>query len=138
MGTLQKLKAYFGMVPADEYDGYDLDDLDEYDDRADYGRGYRRPEYLADEDDYDPYTDQAAGGCVGRRDDALRGRALRRGRPCRLPAPARSRGRVRLVNGGPGAGRAGHGAPPRAGAGRCPCRSRRPSRARGATRWGGS
>lgn len=29
MGTLQKLKAYFGMVPADEYDGYDLDDLDD-------------------------------------------------------------------------------------------------------------
>lgn len=59
MGTLQKLKAYFGMVPADEYDGYDLDDLDEYGDgyadRADFGRGYRRPEYLADDDDYDPY-----------------------------------------------------------------------------------
>jgi cell division inhibitor SepF len=57
MGTLQKLKAYFGMVPADEYDGYDLDDLDEYDDRADFGRGYRRPDYLNDEDDYDPYSD---------------------------------------------------------------------------------
>jgi cell division inhibitor SepF len=59
MGTLQKLKAYFGMVPADEYDGYDLDDLDEYGDdygdRAGGGRGYRRPEYLSDDDDYDPY-----------------------------------------------------------------------------------
>lgn len=70
MGTLQKLKAYFGMVPADEYDGYDLDDLDEYDDRPDYGRGgYRRPEYLSDEDDYDPYTEQARRRGVGRREE---------------------------------------------------------------------
>src|ERR1044072_8741791 len=53
MGTLQSLKAFFGMVPADEYDGYDLDDLDD----ADYRSGYRRPEYLADEDDYDPYPE---------------------------------------------------------------------------------
>ena len=58
MGTLQKLKAYFGMVPADEYDGYDLDDLDEYDERADYRGAYRRPDYLTDEDDYDPYAEQ--------------------------------------------------------------------------------
>jgi len=57
MGTLQKLKAYFGMVPADEYDGYDLDDLDDAD--VDYRPGYRRPEYLADEGDYDPYPEQA-------------------------------------------------------------------------------
>jgi cell division inhibitor SepF len=57
MGTLQKLKAYFGMVPADEYDGYDLDDLDEYDERAEFGRNYRRPEYLSDADDYDPYAE---------------------------------------------------------------------------------
>jgi cell division inhibitor SepF len=56
MGTLQKLKAYFGMVPADEYDGYDLEDLDDAD--LDYRPGYRRPEYLADEDDYDPYPEQ--------------------------------------------------------------------------------
>jgi cell division inhibitor SepF len=62
MGTLQKLKAYFGMVPADEYDGYDLDDLDDAD--LDYRPGYRRPEYLAD-DDYDPYPAQARRG--GRR-----------------------------------------------------------------------
>jgi cell division inhibitor SepF len=55
MGTLQKLKAYFGMVPADEYDGYDLDDLDEG--AMEYRSGYRRPDYLADEDDYDPYPD---------------------------------------------------------------------------------
>jgi cell division inhibitor SepF len=58
MGTLQKLKAYFGMVPADEYDGYDLDDLDE--DAVDYRSGYRRPEYL-DEDDYDPYPEPRRG-----------------------------------------------------------------------------
>jgi cell division inhibitor SepF len=57
MGTLQKLKAYFGMVPADEYDGYDLDDLD--DAAMDYRAGYRRPDYLADEDDYDPYPEDA-------------------------------------------------------------------------------
>jgi cell division inhibitor SepF len=73
MGTLQKLKAYFGMVPADEYDGYDLDDLDEYRDdyadRADYGRGYRRPEYLSEEDDYDPYTEGARRRGFGRRED---------------------------------------------------------------------
>src|ERR1700754_212862 len=58
MGTLQKLKAYFGMVPADEYDGYDLDDLDE--DAVDYRSGYRRPEYL-DEDDYAPYREPRRG-----------------------------------------------------------------------------
>ncbi|MGH3763527.1 MAG: hypothetical protein ACRDTB_38100, partial [Actinophytocola sp.] len=67
MGTLQKLKAYFGMVPADEYDGYDLDDLD--DPAMDYRSGYRRPDYLADEDDYDPYPEPAGrrGGLAGRR-----------------------------------------------------------------------
>jgi cell division inhibitor SepF len=67
MGTLQKLKAYFGMVPADEYDGYDLDDLDEYDERAEFARSYRRPEYLSDEDDYDPYTEPRRRG-LARRD----------------------------------------------------------------------
>ncbi|HEV7648166.1 MAG TPA: cell division protein SepF [Actinophytocola sp.] len=62
MGTLQKLKAYFGMVPADEYDGYDLDDVDDMDDHAaaDYRAGHRRPEYL-DEDDYDPYPEPRRG-----------------------------------------------------------------------------
>jgi cell division inhibitor SepF len=44
MSALQKLKAYFGMVPADE-DGYDLDE--------DYRRGY------ADEDEYE-YNEQPA------------------------------------------------------------------------------
>ena len=73
MGTLQKLKAYFGMVPADEYDGYDLDDLD--DPAADYRSGYRRPEYLDDEDDYDPYPESAHrrpafAGRRGYRDEA--------------------------------------------------------------------
>jgi cell division inhibitor SepF len=52
MGTLQKLKAYFGMVPAD--------DFDEYDPADDYGREYaHRPSYLAEEDDYEPYPGQA-------------------------------------------------------------------------------
>jgi cell division inhibitor SepF len=70
MGTLQKLKAYFGMVPADEYDGYDLDDLDDAD--MDYRSGYRRPEYLADEADYDPYPEPRRGfaGRRGYRDEA--------------------------------------------------------------------
>lgn len=72
MGTLQKLKAYFGMVPADEYDGYDLDDLEELDrdDRAalDYRAGYRRPDYLADEDDYAPYENAGRRRVFGRRD----------------------------------------------------------------------
>lgn len=66
MGTLQKLKAYFGMVPTDEYDGYDLDDLD--DGAMGYRSGYRRPDYLADDDDYDPYPDG------GRRRGVLAGR----------------------------------------------------------------
>jgi cell division inhibitor SepF len=65
MGTLQKLKAYFGMVPADEYDGYDLDDLD--DGAMEYRTGYRRPNYLADEDDYDPYPEDHRRGYGGRR-----------------------------------------------------------------------
>ncbi|GGS38348.1 MULTISPECIES: cell division protein SepF [Actinokineospora] len=48
MSTLQKLKAYFGMVPADEFDDYESED---YDRRG----GYRRPEYLDEEfDDYPP------------------------------------------------------------------------------------
>jgi cell division inhibitor SepF len=48
MGTLQKLKAYFGMVPAD--------DFDEYDPADEYGREYgHRPAYLTEEDDYEPY-----------------------------------------------------------------------------------
>ncbi|GLZ42160.1 cell division protein SepF [Actinokineospora sp. NBRC 105648] len=47
MSTLQKLKAYFGMVPADELDEYEADDYDR--------RGYdRRPEYAAD-DEFDDY-----------------------------------------------------------------------------------
>jgi cell division inhibitor SepF len=44
MSALQKLKAYFGMVPADE-DGYDVDE--------DYRRGYG-------EDHYDAYDEQPA------------------------------------------------------------------------------
>jgi cell division inhibitor SepF len=46
MGTLQKLKAYFGMVPADEFDDdYDPDPADGY--RSGYGH---RPGYLGDDD----------------------------------------------------------------------------------------
>ncbi|MEU3627923.1 cell division protein SepF [Amycolatopsis coloradensis] len=42
MSALQKLKAYFGMVPADE-DGYDVEE--------DYRRGYASKDYV--DDDYD-------------------------------------------------------------------------------------
>ncbi len=95
MGTLQKLKAYFGMVPADEYDGYDLDDLDEYGDdygdRAGHGRGYRRPEYLSDEDDYDPYDQPPRRRGFGRRgDDARYEDAYETELSARADFPARS------------------------------------------------
>lgn len=59
MGTLQKLKAYFGMVPAEDFDEFDA--ADDYD--RDYDRGYardhardysHRPGYLDDEE-YEPY-----------------------------------------------------------------------------------
>ncbi|TDV46298.1 cell division protein SepF [Actinophytocola oryzae] len=92
MGTLQKLKAYFGMVPADEYDGYDLDDLDEYDDRGEYRGAYRRAEYPVGEDEYDPYAER-----VGRRgparyeDDRFEPEPVARadfpGRPAARPRP---------------------------------------------------
>jgi cell division inhibitor SepF len=55
MGTLQKLKAYFGMVPADDFDEYDADDY-AYQDSRSYTH---RPGYLADEDDYEPYPPPA-------------------------------------------------------------------------------
>jgi cell division inhibitor SepF len=48
MGTLQKLKAYFGMVPAEDFDDYDA--ADDYDDR---GYASHRPAYL---DDYESPT----------------------------------------------------------------------------------
>ena len=55
MGTLQKLKAYFGMVPADDFDEYDAEDYAYQDSRS-----YRhRPGYLAEEDDYEPYPPPA-------------------------------------------------------------------------------
>lgn len=54
MGTLRRLKAYFGMIPADEIDDYDAYEVDGYE--GDYRRGYRhRPDYLDDEDEYEPY-----------------------------------------------------------------------------------
>jgi cell division inhibitor SepF len=99
MGTLQKLKAYFGMVPADEYDGYDLDDLDEYgDDYAERGhaRGHRRPEYLGDEDEYDPYGEPSRRRAFGRRgDDARYEDGFETELSARADFPARSGGRPR-------------------------------------------
>lgn len=75
MGTLQKLKAYFGMIPADEVDGYD-DGYDDYDD----GRG-RQGRYDGFESrgeldgyperrrtgDYRPEPDLAVAGRAGGR-----------------------------------------------------------------------
>ncbi|MGB3439176.1 MAG: cell division protein SepF [Actinophytocola sp.] len=100
MGTLQKLKAYFGMVPADEYDGYDFDDLDEYGDdlpvRAAGGRGYRRPEYLSDEDEYDPYGEPPRRRGFGRRGDDARFEDGYEPEPSlRADLPARAGGRSR-------------------------------------------
>lgn len=54
MSALQKLKAYFGMVPADE-DGYDVED--------DYRRDYP-------DDDYDAYDEPPARSRGGRYRDA--------------------------------------------------------------------
>lgn len=56
MSTLQKLKAYFGMVPADEFDDYESEDYER--------RGsYRRPEYLEEDfDDYPPGRRRWMGG----------------------------------------------------------------------------
>lgn len=54
MGTLQKLKAYFGMVPTDEFDdAYDSETSEDY--RSGYGH---RPSYLddGDHDEYEPYS----------------------------------------------------------------------------------
>jgi cell division inhibitor SepF len=54
VSALQRLKAYFGMVPADDIDDYDSDD--------DYRRGYRadgyRSEYL-DDGEYGGYPDRS-------------------------------------------------------------------------------
>jgi cell division inhibitor SepF len=72
MSALQKLKAYFGMVPADE-DGYDLDE-------DDYRRGY------ADED-YDAYDEVPA---------RTRGR-YRAADGFDDEAPIRTRGRVGMA-----------------------------------------
>jgi cell division inhibitor SepF len=56
MGTLQRLKAYFGMVPADEFDEYDDYAAEEGYHARRHGTGYaNRPDYLSDEDDYEPY-----------------------------------------------------------------------------------
>ncbi|CRK58419.1 FIG021292: hypothetical protein [Alloactinosynnema sp. L-07] len=65
MSTLQKLKAYFGMVPAEELEDYDGDDYE--------GRAYgRRPEYL--DDDFDDYPGARrkwfGGPRAGYREDA--------------------------------------------------------------------
>ena len=100
MGTLQKLQAYFGMVPADEYDGYDLDDLDEYGDeyadRGHGGRGYRRPEYLSEDDEYDPYGEPPRRRGFGRRgEDARYDDGYEAELPARADFAARSAGRGR-------------------------------------------
>ena len=62
MSALQKLKAYFGMVPAEDIDDYDSDD--------DYRRDYRmdgyRSEYLDDNDGGAGYSYIDSGSaCAG-------------------------------------------------------------------------
>jgi cell division inhibitor SepF len=56
MSALQKLKAYFGMVPAEDIDDYDSDD--EY--RRDYRAEGYRSEYL-DDSDAGPYPERRGG-----------------------------------------------------------------------------
>ncbi|WP_253778425.1 cell division protein SepF [Goodfellowiella coeruleoviolacea] len=57
MSALQKLKAYFGMVPAEDLDGYE-DDNGRY---ADDYRGEYRGDYAADGADYSAYPERGAG-----------------------------------------------------------------------------
>ncbi|HEU5471543.1 MAG TPA: cell division protein SepF [Actinophytocola sp.] len=55
MGALQKLKAYFGMIPAEDFDEYDAEDWAAEPSRTHaHDRGHR-PSYLSDEDEYEPY-----------------------------------------------------------------------------------
>ncbi|GGM37790.1 cell division protein SepF [Longimycelium tulufanense] len=58
MSALQRLKAYFGMVPADDVDAY-ADERDRY--RGDYAGDYRRGNYAGEPDDYHPYDDRVGG-----------------------------------------------------------------------------
>lgn len=55
MSALQKLKAYFGMVPADDMDGYDEDGRYVADYRDDY-QDRPRDDRSGGEDDYDRYS----------------------------------------------------------------------------------
>ncbi|KAA2258662.1 DUF552 domain-containing protein [Solihabitans fulvus] len=60
MSALQKLKAYFGMVPADDADGYEDERAGRY---ADH-RGDYRADYPGEPEDYDAYAER--GGRRGR------------------------------------------------------------------------
>lgn len=84
VSALQRLKAYFGMVPADDLDDYDPDD--------DYRRSYRadgyRSEYL-DDGEYGPYAERPGG----RRRPS--GRDFRDGHDEDDDYPRRDRGRTR-------------------------------------------
>ncbi|MGX7829426.1 cell division protein SepF [Actinokineospora sp. 24-640] len=80
MSTLQKLKAYFGMVPADEFDDYEAED---YDRRG----GYRRPEYLDEDfDDYPPGRRRWFGGQRDYADDDFEPADRPPARPAWTPA----------------------------------------------------
>lgn len=64
MSTLHRLKAYFGMVPADELDDYGHDEYGDYADYADQDRGYgdragarRRWADRPDRSEHDDYYD---------------------------------------------------------------------------------
>ena len=61
MSALQKLKAYFGMVPAEDVDGYE-------DERGRYAGGYPG-EYSGEVDDYDPYPERGRRRSFGARGD---------------------------------------------------------------------
>ena len=95
MGTLQKLKAYFGMVPAESTTA--TTSMTWTTRRAADYRRLRRPGYLADEDDYDPYPEPRAGSTparVPRRcrdDDRYDERRPTRRPSSAAPTPARPR-----------------------------------------------
>jgi cell division inhibitor SepF len=65
MSALQKLKAYFGMVPADELDGYYADEDDPHAEYAHARRGYVSESY----EEYEPRKRWFGGMRAGYRDE---------------------------------------------------------------------
>lgn len=110
MSSLHKLKAYFGMVPADEYDAdYDGDDYDR--DSYDRGAPERGSWDRAREDDrYERYERGAHRDSRRDEDDRDREPALVGARTSYDDDLAPSRSRTRLEPLGASAGRSGGGA----------------------------